>query len=75
MKIACFCSEFPPLRERSLGVYAREMSRKFLEVGHEVTVFTTNPDGSFLSSEMWKGIDYIGLKIRLFVHQGSKSYE
>ncbi len=57
MKIACFCSEFPPLRERSLGVYAREMSRKFLEVGHEVTVFTTNPDGSFLSSEMWKGIE------------------
>ena len=57
MKIAYFCSEFPPLRERSLGVYAREMSRKLLEAGHEVTVFTTNPDGSFLSSEMWKGIE------------------
>ncbi len=57
MKIACFCSEFPPLRERSLGVYAREMSRKLLEVGHEVTVFTTNPAGSFLSTEMWKGIE------------------
>jgi glycogen(starch) synthase len=56
MRIACFCSEFPPLRARSLGVYAREMSRKFLEAGHEVTVFTTNP-GSLLSSEMWKGIE------------------
>lgn len=57
MKIACFCSEFPPQRERSLGVYARETFRKFLEAGHEVTVFTTNPDGSFLSSEMFKGIE------------------
>ncbi|MFX1520761.1 MAG: glycosyltransferase family 4 protein [Promethearchaeota archaeon] len=57
MRIAWFCSEFPPIRARSLGVYAREMCRKFLEAGHEVTVFTTNPDGSLLSSEMWKGIE------------------
>ncbi|MCK5588065.1 MAG: glycosyltransferase family 4 protein [Candidatus Lokiarchaeota archaeon] len=56
MKIAFFCNEFVPLR-RSLGVYTREMSRKFLAAEHEVTVFTTNPDGSLLSSEMWKGIE------------------
>ncbi|MEM7825260.1 MAG: glycosyltransferase family 4 protein [Candidatus Aenigmatarchaeota archaeon] len=56
MRIAIFCWEFYPRLVGGLGTYAVEISRKFREMGNEVTVFTLN-DGSLKTKEEWNGIE------------------
>ncbi|MEM5794601.1 MAG: glycosyltransferase family 4 protein [Candidatus Aenigmatarchaeota archaeon] len=56
MRIAIFCWEFYPRLVGGLGTYAVEISRKFEEMGNEVTVFTLN-DGTLKTKEEWQGIE------------------
>jgi glycogen(starch) synthase len=55
MRIAFFVWEYYPRLVGGLGTYAIEITRKFVELGHEVVVFTLNP-GDLLTHELWNGI-------------------
>ena len=56
MKIAFFVWEYFPRLVGGLGSYAIEITRKFKEMGNEVTVFTLN-DGTLKTKEEWNGIE------------------
>jgi len=56
MNIAFFVWEFHPRLVGGLGTYAIEITKKFEELGHEVTVFTLN-DGTLPTRETWNGIE------------------
>ncbi|MDT7858783.1 MAG: glycosyltransferase family 4 protein [Candidatus Aenigmarchaeota archaeon] len=56
MRIAFFCWEFWPRLVGGLGTYAIEITKKFVEMGHEVTVFTLN-DGFLPTKDYWNGIE------------------
>src|SRR3972149_4194923 len=58
MKIAVFVYEYPPKIVGGLGTYAAEITRKFVLMDHDVTVFTMNDDaGSLATREIWRGIE------------------
>ena len=56
MRIAFFVWEFYPRLVGGLGTYAIEITRKYIELGHDVTIFTLN-DGTLKTREVWKGIE------------------
>ena len=55
MKIAFFVWEFYPWLVGGLGTYAIELTRQFVQMGHDVVVFTINP-GDLITHEIWKGV-------------------
>jgi glycogen(starch) synthase len=58
MKIAVLVYEYPPKIVGGLGTYAAEITRKFVLMDHDVTVFTMNDDqGSLPTREIWRGIE------------------
>ncbi|UCF45275.1 MAG: glycosyltransferase family 4 protein [Candidatus Bathyarchaeota archaeon] len=58
MKIAVFVYEYPPKIVGGLGTYAAEITRRFVLMDHDVTVFTMNDDGGTLPRrEIWRGIE------------------
>ncbi len=58
MKIALLVYEYPPKIVGGLGTYAAEITRKFVLLGHDVTVFTMNDEkGSLPTRELWRGIE------------------
>ena len=58
MKIAVFVYEYPPKIVGGLGTYAAEITRKFVLMDHDVTVFTMNDDaGKLPTREIWRGIE------------------
>ncbi len=58
MKIAVFVYEYPPKIVGGLGTYAAEITRKFVLMDHDVTVFTMNDDaGALPTREIWRGIE------------------
>jgi len=56
MKIAFFVWEFWPRLVGGLGTYAIEVTKEYVKMGHEVTVFTIN-DGTLKTEEKWNGIE------------------
>jgi len=56
MRIAFFVSEYYPRIVGGLGTYAVELTRQFIELGHDVVVFTLNPGRQLLTHELWRGI-------------------
>lgn len=56
MRICFFVWEFPPKLVGGLGTYAEYMTREFVEMGHDVTVFTLNP-GNLKTREIIKGVE------------------
>ncbi len=56
LSIAHFSWEYPPRFVGGLGTFATELTRKFSEHGHRVTVFTLNDGNKFKPSEEMKGI-------------------
>ena len=47
-----------PKSSVDLGTYAAEITRKFVLMDHDVTVFTMNDDqGSLPTREIWRGIE------------------
>jgi len=58
MKIAVLAYEYPPKIVGGLGTYAAEITRKFVLLDHDVSVFTMNDDtGSLPTRELWRGIE------------------
>src|SRR5512137_3170022 len=58
MKLAVLVYEYPPKIVGGLGTYAAEITRKFVLMDHDVTVFTMNDDaGSLPTREIWRGIE------------------
>ncbi|MEM2105657.1 MAG: glycosyltransferase family 4 protein [Candidatus Bathyarchaeia archaeon] len=58
VKMAVLVYEYPPKIVGGLGTYAAEITRKFVLMDHDVTVFTMNDDeGSLPTREIWRGIE------------------
>lgn len=58
MKMAVLVYEYPPKIVGGLGTYAAEITRKFVRLDHDVTVFTMNDDtGSLPVRELWQGVE------------------
>ena len=55
LRIAFFVWEFYPRLVGGLGTYAIEMTRQFVQTGHDVVVFTLNP-GDLVTHEIWNGV-------------------
>lgn len=55
MRIAFFTWEYPPRLVGGLGTYAEYITRDFVKMGHDVTVFTMNT-GSLKTSEVLHGV-------------------
>jgi glycosyltransferase involved in cell wall biosynthesis len=56
LRICFFVWEFPPKLVGGLGTYAEYITREFVEMGHDVTVFTLNP-GNLKTREIIKGVE------------------
>ncbi|MCD1294668.1 glycosyltransferase family 1 protein [Methanocella sp. CWC-04] len=56
MKIGFFVWEYPPRIIGGLGVYAQYITKYMVNMGHEVSVFTTNT-GSLKTSEVIDGVE------------------
>ena len=56
MRIAFFVVEFYPRIIGGLGTYAVELTKQYVEQGHDVVVFTLNPGRQLLTHELWRGI-------------------
>ena len=56
MRIAFFVWEYPPRLVGGLGTYAYEITKQYVKLGHDVTVFTMN-DGSLKTKEEINGVE------------------
>ena len=56
MRICFFVWEYPPKLVGGLGTYAEYITREFVEMGHDVTVFTLNP-GNLKTREIMNGVE------------------
>jgi glycogen synthase len=57
MKIVHFSWEYPPVIYGGLGTFATEISKKQVEMNHDVTVFTLNRENALLTSDRINGVD------------------
>jgi glycogen(starch) synthase len=58
MRLAVSVYEYPPKIVGGLGTYAAEITRKFVLLEHDVSVFTMNDDeGALPTRELWRGIE------------------
>jgi len=58
LKMAVLVYEYPPKIVGGLGTYAAEITRKFVLLDHDVTLFTMNDDtGGLPTRELWRGIE------------------
>ena len=56
MRIGFFVYEYPPQLVGGLGTYAEYMTRQYVDLGHDVTVFTLNNNG-LKTYEVLRGIE------------------
>ncbi len=56
MEIGFFVWEYPPKLVGGLGTYAEYITHKYVELGHDVTVFTLNP-GDLKTRETLEGVE------------------
>jgi glycosyltransferase involved in cell wall biosynthesis len=56
MRIGFFVWEYPPALVGGLGTYAEYVTREFVSMGNDVTVFTLNP-GNLKTREIIKGVE------------------
>jgi glycogen(starch) synthase len=56
LRIGFFVWEYPPRLVGGLGTYAEYITREFVELGHDISVFTLNP-GDLKTSEILRGVD------------------
>jgi glycogen(starch) synthase len=58
MKLAVLVWEYPPRIVGGLGTYSAEITRQFVLMGNDVTVFTMNDDANSLPThQIWHGIE------------------
>jgi len=56
MRIGFFVWEYPPAIVGGLGTYADYLTREYVSLGHDVTVFTLNP-GNLKTRQVQKGVE------------------
>ncbi len=56
MRVGFFVWEYPPMLVGGLGTYAEYMTREFVKLGHDVSVFTLNP-GDLNTREIFRGVE------------------
>jgi glycogen synthase len=56
MRIGFFVYEYPPQIVGGLGTYAENITHQFIDLGHDVSVFTLN-NGSLKTREIIKGVE------------------
>jgi glycosyltransferase involved in cell wall biosynthesis len=56
LRIGFFVWEYPPVLVGGLGTYAEYITREYVSMGHDVTVFTLNP-GNLKTREIVKGVE------------------
>ena len=56
MRIGFFVWEYPPTLVGGLGTYAQYITREYIKLGHDVTVFTLNP-GDLKTREIVNGVE------------------
>jgi len=56
LRIGFFVWEYPPALVGGLGTYAEYITREYIELGHDVSVFTLNP-GDLNTREIYKGVE------------------
>jgi len=56
MRVGFFVWEYPPSLVGGLGTYAEYITREYVSMGHDVTVFTLNP-GNLKTREIIKGVE------------------
>jgi len=56
LRIGFFVWEYPPALVGGLGTYAEYITREFVAMGNDVTVFTLNP-GNLKTREIIKGVE------------------
>lgn len=56
LRIGFFVWEYPPALVGGLGTYAEYITREYIELGHDVTVFTLNP-GNLPTREIIRGVE------------------
>jgi len=56
LRIGFFVWEYPPRLVGGLGTYAQYVTREYVRLGHNVTVFTLNP-GNLKTTEVLEGVD------------------
>ena len=56
MRIGFFVWEYPPAIVGGLGTYADYITREYVSLGHDVTVFTLNP-GNLKTRQVQKGVE------------------
>lgn len=57
MRIGFFVYEYPPQVVGGLGTYAQYITHQFVDLGHDVSVFTLNGDGKLKTREIMKGVE------------------
>jgi glycogen(starch) synthase len=56
LRIGFFVWEYPPQLVGGLGTYAEYVTHEFVDIGHDVSVFTLNP-GNLKTREILKGVE------------------
>jgi glycogen(starch) synthase len=56
LRMGFFVWEYPPALVGGLGTYADYITREFINMGHDVTVFTLNPS-NLKTREVFKGVE------------------
>ncbi|MEM2098767.1 MAG: glycosyltransferase family 4 protein [Candidatus Bathyarchaeia archaeon] len=56
LRIGFFVWEYPPKLVGGLGTYAEYITHEFVDIGHDVSVFTLNP-GSLKTREILRGVE------------------
>jgi len=56
MEIVFFVNEFPPYVVGGLGTYAEYITREFVKMGHDVTIFSTHV-GDAPTRDVYKGVE------------------
>ena len=56
MRIGFFVYEYPPALVGGLGTYAEYVTQEYVDIGHDVSVFTLN-DGNLKTREILRGVE------------------
>ena len=56
MRLGFFVWEYPPGISGELGIYAENISRELMDMGHDISVFTKN-NGELKTREVIRGVD------------------
>jgi glycogen(starch) synthase len=56
LRVGFFVWEYPPRLVGGLGTYAEYLAHEFVDIGHDVSVFTLN-DGSLKTREILRGVE------------------